>query len=148
MKKPIGYFLLLIVLFLQAIGGLAGGFTMIISPSGSLMQFPKDTLAKSPFNNFLLPGIILFFLLGVIPLLTLYGLIKKTNWSLTEKLNLYKEQHWSWMFSIYTSVMLSIWLHIEAMFIGYDFLQTVYGLLSVSILVSALLPAVKKYYTK
>lgn len=121
---------------------------MIISPSGSLMQFPKDTLAKSPFNNFLLPGIILFFLLGVIPLLTLYGLIKKTNWSLTEKLNLYKEQHWSWMFSIYTSVMLSIWLHIEAMFIGYDFLQTVYGLLSVSILVSALLPAVKKYYTK
>jgi hypothetical protein len=52
------------------------------------------------------------------------------------------------MFSIYTSVMLSIWLYIEAMFIRYDFLQTIYGLLSVSILVFALLPAVKKYYTK
>lgn len=148
MKKPIGFYLLLIAVFLQAFGGLAGGFTMIISPSGSFMQFPKDTLAKSPFSSFLIPGIILFFLLGVVPSLTLYGLIKKTNWPLPEKLNLYKEQNWSWMFSLYTSVMLTIWLHIEAMYIGYHFLQTVYGLISVSIMVFTLLPSVKEYLTK
>ncbi len=121
---------------------------MVIAPSGSIMQFPENTLAKSPFGSFLIPGLILFILLGVIPAITLYGLIKQPNWPLLERLNLYKEQHWSWMFSIYTSVMLTIWLNIEAMYIGYDFLQTVYGLLSVSILVFTLIPPVKRYFQR
>jgi len=46
------------------IGGLICGIMMIMDPSGRLMQMPLSLLHGSPFNNFLIPGIILFLVNG------------------------------------------------------------------------------------
>ena len=46
------------------IGALAGGLAAIINPI-SPMGMPVDALRNSPFNNFLIPGIILFGFIGV-----------------------------------------------------------------------------------
>ena len=44
---------------------MASGAVLIIDPSGELMHMPPDMLAHSPFHDFLIPGLILFFVNGV-----------------------------------------------------------------------------------
>jgi hypothetical protein len=44
------------------IGAIGGGGALIISPSGKLLGgIPLSLLKNSPFNDFLIPGIILLF---------------------------------------------------------------------------------------
>jgi hypothetical protein len=51
------------------IGALFGGGALILAPDGHLLGMPTKLLAGSPFPSFLVPGIILFTLVGVAPLL-------------------------------------------------------------------------------
>lgn len=67
----------MIVLGFLAIGAIGGGGVLIISPSGELIGMPLSELKNSPFNSFLIPGIILFSVLGLIPLLLIIALLKK-----------------------------------------------------------------------
>ena len=50
----------LILLGFLALGAIIGGGTLTISPTGKLLRMPLYLLEKSPFNNYLIPGIILF----------------------------------------------------------------------------------------
>jgi len=69
------YLLLLSFLGVSAIGG---GGALIISPLGKLLGgLPLTILERSPFNDFLIPGIILFVVLGIIPILLAFTLLKK-----------------------------------------------------------------------
>jgi hypothetical protein len=51
------------------IGALFGGGALILAPDGHLLGMPVKLLAGSPFPSFLVPGIILFGLVGVAPIL-------------------------------------------------------------------------------
>lgn len=55
----------LIILFIVGIGALFGGALAIFDPSGTLYGMPVDVLKKGPFTNFLIPGLFLFFIIGV-----------------------------------------------------------------------------------
>ncbi|WP_027631492.1 hypothetical protein [Clostridium hydrogeniformans] len=46
------------------IGAMAGGLAAILNPN-SPMGIHTDVLKNSPFNNFLIPGIILFTVIGI-----------------------------------------------------------------------------------
>lgn len=48
-----------------AIGAIYGGGAFIAAPDGSLMVMPLATLDRTPFANFLIPGIILLVVNGV-----------------------------------------------------------------------------------
>ena len=50
------------------IGALAGGGPMIVAPDGHLLGLPAKMLAGTPFDSFLTPGILLFTLVGVVPI--------------------------------------------------------------------------------
>lgn len=53
---------------LQAINGLSGllgGYMLITDPSGEDLGLNPELLQNLPFRNYLIPGIILFFLIGV-----------------------------------------------------------------------------------
>jgi len=50
-------------------GALFGGGALILAPDGHLLGMPVKLLAGSPFPSFLVPGIILFGLIGVAPLM-------------------------------------------------------------------------------
>ncbi|MFS8082314.1 MAG: hypothetical protein ACMG51_02590 [Ginsengibacter sp.] len=69
--------LLIAFLAFLGLGAIGGGGVFIISPSGKLMGMPLSMLNNSPFNNFLIPGIILFSFLGLVPILLIIALIKK-----------------------------------------------------------------------
>jgi len=57
----------LIVLGFPALGAIGGGIVLILSPTGELIGIPLSEFKNIPFNSYLIPGIILFSVLGVIP---------------------------------------------------------------------------------
>lgn len=114
---------LLFLLAFLAIGAIYGGEPSIISPSGELLGMPLSILGNSPFKNFIVPGIILFLVLGLVPIILMVALIKKPEYKFAERINFYKDMHWSWTFSIYVAFALIIWIQIEiaCLAVGRDF---------------------------
>ena len=53
---------------LLGIGALGGGLVLIVAPRGEIIPLPVSALAGSPFETYLGPGLILFVLLGIGPL--------------------------------------------------------------------------------
>jgi hypothetical protein len=145
-KMSLGVLLHRFLMFLLAVSGLMGGGAFLLDPSGYLLQMPLSLLESSPFPNYLVPGIILFILLGCYPTVMCYALIKKPAWIFFEWINLYKDHHWAWSGSLYSGIILILWIDFQILFIGYgSVLQSIYGLLGVSIIICTLLPSVKKY---
>jgi len=139
----------LIVLGILASGAIGGGGVLIISPTGELIGLPLSELKNSPFDSFLLPGIILFSVLGLIPLLLIIALLKKPESRLAEKINLFKDMHWSWTFSIYIAFMLIGWIQIQMVFLqSVHWLHTFYMFYAVAIIIIALLPQIRIFYKK
>jgi len=68
MKNPTRI-LAIALLFFNGISALFGGGSMIYDPSGKNLQMPIELLDKSPFDNFLIPGIILFSVNGLLNLI-------------------------------------------------------------------------------
>ena len=128
-------------------GALYGGIALVIDPTGNLLQMPLSNLEGSPFTNYLFPGLILLFLLGVVPAFVAFGLIRKPKWKWANKLNIYNDQHWAWTYSLYVSIMLIIWIDVQIMLIGYGApIQIIYAFLGVLLLILTLIPGVKKHY--
>ena len=51
------------------LGALFGGGALMLAPDGHLLGMPTSLLAGSPFSSFLIPGTILFTVIGIAPLL-------------------------------------------------------------------------------
>jgi len=74
-------------------------------------------------------------------------LVFKPNWPLINGLNIYKSYHWAWTYTLYTAIMLIIWINTEMMILGTgSIIQGTFGLLGVFILIVTLTPGVKHYY--
>ncbi len=142
--------ILVCLLSFLGISALGGGLFLMISPSGKLIGgLPLSILKNSPFQDFLIPGIILFLVIGIVPLLTAIALIKKPMSVFAEKLNVFKDLHWSWSFSIYVAFALIIWIQVESIFVqSVGWLQTFYMLYALPIIIIALLPKVRLKYKK
>ena len=141
--------LLIILLAILGVGAVFGGGVLIISPSGQLFGMPLSLLDHSPFNNFLVPGIILFTILGIAPIGVTIALIKKPAFEFAELFNFYKDMYWGWTYCIYTAFALIIWIQIEMTFLrAVHWSHTLYMLLAVAILFVALLPQVRVLYKK
>jgi len=141
--------ILIIFLGFLGLGAIGGGGTMIISPTGELMGMPLSMLEPSPFNSFLIPGIILFSVLGLIPSFLMIALLKKPESKLAEQFNLFKDMHWSWTYSIYVALTLISWIQIQMVLLqGVHWLHTFYMFFAVAILIIALLPQTRSLYKK
>ena len=140
----------LFVLAFLGSSALGGGGALIISPSGKLLGgLPLSILKNSPFADFLIPGIILFVVLGLFPTMLIFALCKKTPSAFAEHFNFFKDMHWAWSFSIYVAFALIIWIQVETMYVqGVGWLQTFYMLFSIPLIFIALLPQVRDFYKK
>jgi hypothetical protein len=58
----------MILEILLGIGALFGGGQFILAPDGHLIGVPLKMLAGTPFHSFLVPGLLLFTLVGVAPI--------------------------------------------------------------------------------
>ncbi|MGI8386869.1 hypothetical protein [Robertmurraya sp. P23] len=147
-RKSFACYLLICLHFLLGIGALFGGGVLIIFPDGSILSMSLSMLQNSPFDNFLIPGIILFVGLGILPLVTAIFLISEKPLKIAEKLCLYKEIHWSWNHSLYIGFILIIWITVEMYMIqAVAFIHVFYIFLGIFIQSITLLPSVKEHYS-
>ena len=47
------------------LGGVSGGFGLVTEPSGANLGFHVDLLSKSPFSDYLIPGLFLLVVIGL-----------------------------------------------------------------------------------
>lgn len=140
------YILILAVAFLSA-GAIYGGMMLMNDPSGNSLKLPITLLERTIFPNYMIPGIILFLLLGFFPLFLIFPLIFKPRWPLINGLNIYKNYHWAWTYTLYTAIMLITWINIQTMILGTgSMIQGGVGLLGVFILIVCLMPVTRRYY--
>jgi len=145
--RTIDIYILVITLAFLAAGALYGGISLMNDPSGESIKLPITFLEGSIFSNYLIPGVILFLTLGFFPLFLIFPLIFKPRWTIIDKLNVYKSYHWAWTYTLYTAIMLIIWIDVQIMILKTgSILQGTFGLLGVFILILALSPRVKRYY--
>ena len=140
---------LLFLLAFLGLGAVFGGGVLIISPSGDLFGMPLSMLDYSPFNTFLIPGIILFTILGVFPIGVTLALIKKPEYKFAELFNFFKDMYWAWTYSIYIAFALIIWIQIEMIFLhAVHWSHTLYMFWALVIIFLTLLPQVRNSYEK
>jgi hypothetical protein len=48
-----------------ALGAIGGGIALILGPRGEIVGLPVSALAGSPFDSYLVPGVVLFAVLGL-----------------------------------------------------------------------------------
>ena len=66
---------------LLAGGALAGGAILFFSPDGSAFAMPLSMLDHSGFTTFLVPGLILFVVNGLFPLLSAVATLRRIPWA-------------------------------------------------------------------
>jgi len=142
----ISNYVLVFLLLMLSISGLLGGFSLITSPDGSKLAMPTTYLANTPFQDYLIPGIILFLLMGILPLITVYGIVSHKKSTVFDFLNIYKDKHWSYAYSLYVGIILIFWIDFQIAFMGYLIpIQIVCAILGVLIVIAALLPGNIEY---
>lgn len=127
-RQPLGRFAKgqLVLEILLSVGALGGGLVLILAPRGEIMPLPLSALAGSPFETYLGPGLILFTVLGLGPLMA-----ARLVW-LRHPL--------APVGAFIVGVALLIWVAVEIAIIGYSNeppLQAIYLVLGVSITVGA-----------
>lgn len=122
---------LMVLLLVQGLGGLAGGAALVAKPSGAVMHMPAGYLEGSPFHDFLIPGLVLGIVLGVMPLAALVGV-----WS---------GRTWAWFTSFAVGCGLIIWIIVEVFIIPFSALQPTFGTVGLLIALAALAPSVRRY---
>ncbi len=64
-KKTFAVYFLIILIVFQSISGLIGGIGLLIDPSGSYLKMPMFFLRNTPFKDYLIPALVLFFVLYI-----------------------------------------------------------------------------------
>ncbi len=139
--------LLLSLLGFLSVGAIYGGVALMIKPDGSFFEMSIDILRNSPFKNFLIPGIILLFTFGLIPIYITYAIVKRPDSRFFQKINLLYDYHFSWTFSIYIGFALIIWINVQTLFFNsVEIIHTVYSSLGILIICIALLPKTRQLF--
>ncbi len=93
----------LTLLFLNSIGAIFGGYTLIANPDGSGFGIPLSALQYSPFPDFLIPGIVLFATIGIGSFVAFVAVLRSVG-------------AYPW-YVIAEGVLLSGWIIIEVLFL-------------------------------
>jgi len=118
--KKIVFILVIFLLLFNGIGAFYGGLSLINDPTGKTLQLPASYLQNIPFNSFLIPGIILITVNGLLSFLTIGIAILNKNRS--------------YLFIIIQGILLSGWIIVQ-LFLVKDFYPPLHGtLLSIGIL--------------
>jgi len=122
------------------LGAIFGGGALLIDHSGNILQMPLEMLETSPFTNFLVPGLLLFIFIGVLPLITIYGLVFKPGCKPAGHLSILKASHWSVSITLYNGFAIIIWITVQMLMINaFHWLHSFYIFLSLAIILLSLL---------
>jgi hypothetical protein len=87
------------------IGALGGGLALMLGPHGEILPFPVSELRGSPFDTFFVPGLILFSMLGIGPIV-----VAVLAW---------RRDRWAPLLTVGVAATLLIWMGVEIAVVGY-----------------------------
>jgi hypothetical protein len=124
-----------LLLSLNGISAIFGGWNLMLDPTGRTIQMPLDWLQDSPFNNFFIPGIILFTVNGFFNVFTAVLAIKNTRG--------YE------LFILSAGIMLAIWLTVQIIIIKlfYPPLHLTFYLIAFMMIICGIILRKKRTYT-
>lgn len=88
-----------------ALGALGGGAALVVGPKGEIIPLPLSALNGSPFDSYLVPGLVLFGVLGLGPLVAIALALRRHPLAPLSALG--------------TGMALLTWLVVEIAVIGY-----------------------------
>ncbi len=130
-RRPALLWVLFGLLVVQGLGGIGGGGALAARPDGSLLKMPMSYLQGSPFPDYRVPGVILFLVLGIFPLVVAFGLLRG--------------RQWAWFGAFAVGCGLIIFEMVEIGVIGYNAQQPIWGIIGLLIALVSLAPAVQRY---
>lgn len=108
------------------------GALMLLDPSGSMMGLEVTWLDRTPFQDYSIPGLILFSVLGIGSFVVLYAIRH--------------HRPWAWGIAIGLAIALIGWVTTQVLLLRmYHILQLIYGGLGITLLGLALLPSVRAH---
>ncbi|MCX7783944.1 MAG: hypothetical protein N2318_09935 [Meiothermus sp.] len=147
--RPVGVYGLMGVLAFVAVGALYGGYSFLSDPSGGKMGIPTEWLSRTGFSDYFIPGLILFAVLGVLPLLTVVLLWLRPDWGWMQGLENLFHVHWVWGLAFGIGLAQMIWIVYQVVTMGLLFwLQpTMFGM-GLLICGLCLLPSVRAHFAR
>ncbi|GAA4334658.1 hypothetical protein [Flaviaesturariibacter amylovorans] len=137
-KFRVLFYILQSLILLTSLNALAAGYSMIVDPSGKSLGFQPGMLAHSPFGNYLVPGILLAFFVGVLPM-ALFVLLAFPRLSACPRL--------LWWGTLCFGAGLGLWIFVQVLLIGFVFfLQAVIAAVAVSVILICLVPPFQHRY--
>lgn len=146
MKRPLILYLLCFLHLFLGLSACAGGILLMIKSDGSYLGMQAGWLRDSPFGDYFIPGFILFVFNGLLPLFTCSGLLFKPKRSRANALNIYRNKHWSWTYSLYSGIIIIAWISVQIMMTPYFWLQPVMIFTGLLIIIFTMIPDVMNYF--
>jgi len=107
------------------VSALFGGGSLLLDPTGSTLNMSLELLSGTPFDDFFLPGLILFSVFGIGSFAVLFGILRN--------------RRWSWFASVCLGAALVGWIVVQVFLIQtVNVLHLVYGGLGVFLTVLSL----------
>lgn len=145
-KRPAALWVLIGLLAFQGISAAPPGLLLVLDPTGGLLHMPLDLLKDASFRNFLIPGLILFVVLGLGAFFIAAGLFFLPNWAWIERLNPFTKRHWAWTAAVAFGPALMIWIVVQVIIIGLGtWLQPFYFGVGAAIFLLSFHPMVQRH---
>ncbi|MBS1510305.1 MAG: hypothetical protein JST86_05650 [Bacteroidetes bacterium] len=117
-------YLLLLLLSFVAVTALVSGAIICIDPGGSFMQLNPAVLQNTPFHNFLIPGLVLTFVVGASNAAAVLLLVRRSPAQFNA--------------ALFAGLMITGWITVQVLLIQtFHWLQLVYVVAGVFIMLSA-----------
>lgn len=125
MKKFL-FVLALILLFFNGVSAIFGGWGLISDPSGQKLQMPIEWLQHTLFNDYMIPGIVLFVFNGLFSTVIFV-------------LSLFRYKHYPPLVVFQGSTLL-IWIIVQVIIIQlFHYLHVIYGSVGILLIIAGLM---------
>ena len=130
-SKPAALYLYVLGAVFLGVSALFGGGNLMLDPTGSTLNMSLELLSGTPFDDFFVPGLILFSVFGVGSFVALFGIFRR--------------HRWAWVASLSLGVALVGWIVTQIFLIQTaNVLHLVYGGLGVILTVLSLTPSFRE----
>lgn len=119
---------------------------MLLDPSGRALGMDA-VLAQLPVPDYVLPGLFLVGVMGLVPIALAVGLARRVAWPWAARLTRGSGHHWAWTGSLALGLVLAAWLALQGALIGFVWpIQFVTAAIAVAIVALTLLPSVRRAF--
>ncbi len=112
-RRPRVLWLLVGLLAILAVGGLQGGLSFVLDPTGASLGAKLSWLERTPVSDFLWPGVFLTVVFGLGGLALIAGLVWRISPGPLARIDRLMGRDWAWVGTIAIGALLVLWIVYE-----------------------------------